>query len=252
VSSRPISPHFLAFFLAVAAFVSALLSTYLPIDPWGLSRVPLFSEKVPILPGVYFGLVVGAAVYFTERGSILRASLSLVVVICAWMIAFETALKVYSAAKDVTAVYDAALLRAGPAAGLVGSAITVLGVSLVSPDFREPNAWLRTIAIGTVAGLLLSGSYLFKELGLLWVVDKNFLLKPSDYLFIVWQPAIAASVAYALATPKWKRFKTLSAQRAERGDFVDHLNRIAELHANGALSDEEFATQKAKFISGIK
>jgi hypothetical protein len=77
-------------------------------------------------------------------------------------------------------------------------------------------------------------------------------LKDFGALFIVWQPAVAASIAYGLATSKWQRFGELSAQRAARGDFVDQLAKLAKLHADGALSDEEFAALKAKFISEIK
>ena len=69
--------------------------------------------------------------------------------------------------------------------------LTVIAVALVSPDFREHSDWLRTIALGIVAGALLhfgdepNGSFLA--------------------LFIVWQAAVAASVAYGLVIPRPKR-----------------------------------------------
>jgi uncharacterized membrane protein YjjP (DUF1212 family) len=67
----------------------------------------------------------------------------------------------------------------------------VSAVSLVSSDFRGHGDWLRTIALGTVAGALLYfgndpwGSFL--------------------PLFIAWQCAVAASVAYGLGAQRKKR-----------------------------------------------
>jgi hypothetical protein len=255
VETRPTNPHIFLVCVVLAAGLSALLSTYLLIDPWNLSQVAVFSQKlsllgpepvkVPILPGVYFGLVIGFAVYFTER-DMLRALFALVVVIFAWIMAFETAL-IFSVAKPASRVDDPAILLAGPAAGFVGSAITVIGVSLVSADFRDAKSWFRTITIGTIAGLLLHDSYLFKLLGLSWVVEEHYRLK--EYaLFTVWQPAVAASIAYSLAAPKWNRFRQLAAWKKEQDDIFDRIGKLAKLHADGELTDDEFGRLKSNLI----
>jgi hypothetical protein len=41
------------------------------------------------------------------------------------------------------------------------------------------------------------------------------------------------------------------AKRAAAGDSVDELSRLATLHQNGALTDAEFATAKAKLLGGM-
>lgn len=206
---------------------------------------------MPILPGVYFGLVIAFTVYFVER-DMLRAFAAFVAVIFAWMIAFETALKIVSMAKDASRPDDPAILLAGPAAGFVGSAITVLGVSLGNGDFRDANSWFRTIAIGTIAGLLLDDSFVLKLLGLSWVVEEHYRLKEYGDLFIVWQPAMAASIAYGLAAPKLNRFRQLAARQKGQVDIVDQLAKLAKLHADGALSDEEFKNLKGNLLEPMK
>jgi hypothetical protein len=74
---------------------------------------------------------------------------------------------------------------AGFIAGLVGSLITVAGISFASRDSRTYGTWIRTILIGAVAGLLL---------------QLQATLLP---LLVVWQTAVAASIAYGLVKPKW-------------------------------------------------
>lgn len=78
----------------------------------------------------------------------------------------------------------------GVLAGLLGSAITAFGVSIVSADFRTVENWLRTLAIGTAAGVLLQ----WPELS----ITADFSLIP---LYLIWQLAVAASIGYGLATP---------------------------------------------------
>jgi hypothetical protein len=252
---KPISRYIFVVCVAIAAIVSALLSTYVLSDPWNLSQVAFLSQKlsslssepfkVPILPGVYFGLVIAFTIYFVER-DMLRAFAAFVAIIFAWMIAFETALKIASMAKDASRPDDPAILLAGPAAGLVGSAITVIGVSLVSTDFRDAKSWFRTITIGTIAGLLLYDNYLFKLLGLPWVVEEHYRLKVYGNLFTVWQPAVAASIAYGLATPKLNRFTQLAAWNKAQEDIFDQVGKLAKLHVDGELTDEEFRKLKGK------
>ena len=94
IGPKPIKPYIFVVGVAAVAVVSALLSNYVPTDPWNLLQVAFFSQKlsslssepskVPILPGVYFGLVIAFAVYFVGR-DMLRAFAAFVAVIFAWM-----------------------------------------------------------------------------------------------------------------------------------------------------------------------
>jgi cell division protein FtsX len=119
--------------------------------------------------------------------------------VIAWILAWRTALSIHDFLNQ-SGVFSTAPANSkfafnfaisGLVAGLVGSLGTVLAVSLVSPDFREAYDWLRTIALGAVLGTLLH----FGD-------TPNGTFLP---LFIGWQAAVAASIAYGLVIPRPKR-----------------------------------------------
>ncbi len=188
-----------AFFLAALGVVSALVSNFFPYLP-NTDNFPTLGGA-PLLPGVYFGLVLCLGVFLWERKGPIGLAVVLAGVVIAWILAWRTALSVSDFlnqfhAGDITTAdsrkFPYIYAIAGMMSGLVGSLGTVVAVSLVSPDFREHGDWLRTIAIGTVAGALLH----FGD-------APNGTFLP---LFIVWQGAVAASVGYGLfIPPKRKR-----------------------------------------------
>jgi len=188
-----------AFFLAALGVVSALVSNFFPYLP-NTDNFPTLGGA-PLLPGVYFGLVLCLGVFLWERKGPIGLAVVLAGVVIAWILAWRTALSVSDFlnqfhAGDITTAdsrkFPYIYAIAGMMSGLVGSLGTVVAVSLVSPDFREHGDWLRTIAIGTVAGALLH----FGD-------APNGTFLP---LFIVWQGTVAASVGYGLfIPPKRKR-----------------------------------------------
>ena len=181
-----------ALFLAALGVVSALLSNFVTYVP-NTDNFPTLGGA-PLLPGIYFGLVLCIGVFLWEKRGPLGLALVLVGVVIAWILAWRTALSVHDFlnqfhAGDIpdTRKFPYMFAIAGVVAGLVGSLGTTIAVSLASPDFREHNDWLRTIALGTVAGALLH----FGD-------APNGTFLP---LFIVWQGAVAASVGYGLFIP---------------------------------------------------
>ena len=186
-----------ALFLAALAVVSALVSNFFPYVP-NTDNFPTLGGA-PLLPGIYFGLVLCLGVFLWEKKGPLELAVVLVGVIIAWILAWRTALSVHDFLNQFHAgeipdsrKFPYIFAIAGMLSGLVGSLGTVIAVSLVSPDFREHSDWLRTIALGTVAGALLH----FGD-------APNGTFLP---LFIVWQAAVAASVGYGLfISPKRKR-----------------------------------------------
>ncbi len=183
-----------ALFLAALAIVSALLSNFVTFVPT-TDNFPTLGNA-PLLPGIYFGLVLCVGVFLWEKRGPLELALVLVGVVIAWILAYRTAISVHDFLNQLHAgdiptpdsrKFPYIFAVAGLVAGLVGSLGTVIAVSLASPDFREYSDWLRTIALGTVAGALLH-------------------FGDSPYgtflpLFIVWQGAVAASVGYGLFIP---------------------------------------------------
>ena len=195
-----ITPASAAFLLATFAVFSALLSIHL-MNPWTALQFSIYSQqKAPLLPGIYFASVTCIGVYLWEKSS--RATIigTFAMVVVAWAAAWDTAVAVYDMLSKFESSAElktiSAQVVAGSAAGFVGSAITAFGVSFASPNFRKPVTWIRTILIGTVAGSLLDDR--------LFGMRLHF-LQNSGLLFLVWQPAVAASIAYGLVRPKWSR-----------------------------------------------
>ena len=214
--------------LAGLAVISALLTTYLDSDPWRVLQVSLDKDvPTPLLPGLYFGAVLGLATYLWTSKNAFNVVAVVIVSTAAWVVAHHTAVAIYRFheawahnLQDQYASYLAGLVDqyrallpktlppdqmpasgAGPKieypytfaiggvlAGLVGSAITAFGVSIVSPDFRTVENWIRTLAVGTVAGVVLQ----WPELKI--TPDFSVIV-----LYLIWQPAVAASIGYGLA-----------------------------------------------------
>jgi hypothetical protein len=185
-----------ALFLAALAVASALLTNFVTFVP-GTDNFPSLGGG-PLLPGIYFGLVICLGIFLWEERRPLELLVVLVGVVIAWILAYRTAISVSDFLNQFrdgdSRQFSYIFAITGLVSGLVGSLGTVIAVSLASPDFREHSDWLRTIAIGIVTGALLH----FGDAPL-----GSFLP-----LFIVWQAAVAASVAYGLVTkprPRRKR-----------------------------------------------
>ncbi len=216
--------------LAGLAVISALLTTYAGDDPWRVLQIALDKDvRTPILPGLYFGLVLGVALYLWTSKNAFNVAAVLIVTVAAWIVAHHTAVTVYrhhdawahhlqdQFAQHLAGVVDQyrdrlsktlppdkmpeisgspprieypyTLAIGGILAGLVGSALTAFGVSMFSAAFRTVENWLRTLAIGTIAGVLLQ-----------WPEIEILPGASLPLLFLVWQPAVAASIGYGLAT----------------------------------------------------
>jgi hypothetical protein len=201
--------------LAGLAVLSALATNYLPNDPWQFLIAPSLHGKdtngAPLLPGIYFGLVLAIGAYAWKTRKPFELAIILAGTVIAWVFAWELAYRMvneqiglvtnlckslteplYEELKkftqdpvDIPKCENNALswyfyLSAGGVAGLVGGLLTVTGISLVTPDFRTVDNWLRTLFLSTAAGFLLAPSF-----------ENSPLL-----LYVPWQVLVAASIAY--------------------------------------------------------
>jgi hypothetical protein len=190
--------------LSLLAIISALLSTYAELDPWNISIV----WGKPILPGVYFGLVMSFGVLCWVTSSKFEIFTVFIVTVVAWLLAQETAQRVHDSLiefigpreavaptnGDISAYSEPNFVMAfsGGVGGLVGAAVTVYGVSLAHTQFRNIHNWCRSILIGGFAGVLLELAAPVSEHS-----------SPIHFgsflpLFLVWQLSVAASVGYGL------------------------------------------------------
>jgi hypothetical protein len=174
--------------VAALGVLSGLLSNYAH-DAFG----DLTLLGVPLLPAVYFGIVLAIACRMWTSPGRFDTLVILCATFLAWFAAFKAADQVQDSLAGIANLSGYRLLFAGLAAGFVGSGITALGISLVARDFRNTKAWSRTVMVGTVAGSLLE-----------CLSNENrdqipFHLDSLLPLFLVWQSAVAASIAYGLS-----------------------------------------------------
>ncbi|GIK79735.1 MAG: hypothetical protein KJZ73_00245 [Pseudorhodoplanes sp.] len=178
--------------MVVLSAISAILSNY-TYTVFGIGGYPP-------LPGIWFGLVMAAGAWLWVTRSPFELLVVVLITLAAWLLAYHVAIVVDGfidrllrpsvAADDETGPWllrhrDATKFAIdGLVAGFVGSLLTMFGASVFCRGLRAPAAWARTVFIGTVAGLLLA------------VVDSK--LNGLLLLFIVWQPAVAASIAWSL------------------------------------------------------
>jgi hypothetical protein len=80
--------------------------------------------------------------------------------------------------------YGAAM--SGIVGGFVRGFVTVFGVSVATPRFRRPEAWMTTISIATLLGILLETVRLGEIMGFL-------------ALFTIWQAAVIAFIDRGMA-----------------------------------------------------
>jgi hypothetical protein len=196
------SAHERALVLAVLAIVSALLS-------WSLPEPDIvFIHNTPMLPALWFGLVLCTGVALWSSRSPFTLVIVLVASGLAWLAAFETTIQVHSSIEDQIASQAGApapnfnvpvvnYLKGlcGMLGGLIGSGVLVLVASAVLSSIRTVPCWTLTILIGAVAGLFLEFMESRVEGGLFIHIGS---LLP---LFLVWQMGVAASMAYNLAKP---------------------------------------------------
>ncbi|MBZ0140522.1 MAG: hypothetical protein K8H87_12235 [Pseudorhodoplanes sp.] len=178
--------------LAVLSVASAVLSNY--------SFAVLNIGGYPPLPGIWFGLVLAAGACLWVTRSPFELLVIVLITLAAWLLAYHVAIVVDGGVEKLLRPAVSADDETGPwllrhrdatkfaidgvAAGFVGSLLTMFGSSVFCRSLRAPAHWARTLLVGSAAGLMLAA------------VDTK--LNGLLLLFIVWQPAVAASIAFGL------------------------------------------------------
>jgi hypothetical protein len=158
--------------------------------------VMLLPEGLPwpstmLVSGVPFALLMGWSLHRLSGAPLPRCALVFAMTVLAWQCAWVTAVYAHYSVSELRILSGSAaaeMALAGLAGGFVGSALTVLGIGIVSKAFRQRRAWGRTVALGTGLGILL-------------VVDDPLSIKEVGFwvLFVVWQAGVAGSIAHELS-----------------------------------------------------
>ena len=179
-----------ALILALFATISAILSNFAG------SKVYLNTQP---LPGIYFGMVIGVAIWFWVSRSTLKILTVLLSTVIAWVAAKFTAEHAFGAIQqmleEIAAPGKLPMINfvfavCGVLGGLVGSTILTFGLSLVCKEFGAFENWARVVMPGTILGILLE----------LAAEHDKFALHLGTLLplFLGWQVTVAAIIGYCI------------------------------------------------------
>jgi hypothetical protein len=174
---------------AGSGLLSFFASQYVQVETL---RMPFSSRLVagPLHPGIVFGLFVAGACWWLVRPHVLKLFVfklagTVVITTAAWIAAWIAVLAA-GARLDVLPqpLGEPVSFAFG---GLTGGLGTCLAVALAAPAFRRPSRWLPTLLAAMLFGAL---TPLYS-----WLHQHGTLA-----LFVLWQAAVMASIAYVLAS----------------------------------------------------
>ncbi len=149
---------------------------------------------IPLHAGVAFGAGVAIMLWLWAKRDPAKCLLAMAFTLMGWLAAVNTAndaMQAVVGSELFGTVQGAKASRevvgwilGGMFGGAVGAGLTAFGAGVPDEAIRRPQAWILIVIIGAVFGLLLYPAAL---------VDFVMLL------FVPWQAAIAASIAYGLA-----------------------------------------------------
>jgi tetratricopeptide (TPR) repeat protein len=183
----------------ILATASALLSNYW-YNLFGPFTYPFLT--VPPLPGMFFGIVMGLAVHSLAARNIFESLAVAISIALVWVVAVNFAqLSIYPIDKALdflegppTGTYrNFELALHGACGGFLGSLLTAFTIAISCKKFREFNKIVRTVIIGTLAGVLL-------ECAGPPIAQQPIHTGTTLPLFLVWQAAIAASIVLGLGS----------------------------------------------------
>jgi hypothetical protein len=177
---------------ALTGLISSLPS---PLPEMRLEESGLLinAHGVPLHAGVAFGAGIGVMMWLWADRDLAKCLLATGLTLLGWLAAVNTANDVFQAAvaSELFGTIEGAkasrevigLLLAGLSGGAVGAGLTAFGSGIPAEPIRRPKNWVLIVVVGAALGVLL---YPAAELDVLAV------------LFVPWQAAIAAAIAYGL------------------------------------------------------
>lgn len=151
------------------------------------------AEGVPLHAGIAFATAVAIILWRWASRDLGKCLLALAVTLTGWLAAVNTANDVMSfvVGSELFGTVEGAKagreavgwVLAGLAGGALGAGLTAFGAGIAAPALRRQQAWGLIAVTGTLFGLLLYPAALLDFVAL---------------LFVPWQAAVAAAIAYGL------------------------------------------------------
>jgi hypothetical protein len=184
-----------ALILALFATVSAILGNFAGF----LWVRPLVFLNTPLPPGIYFGIVLGLAIWFWVSRSAWKILTVLSSTVIAWVAAKFTAEYAFATIQQMLneiatpgtfPMINFMSAVSGVLGGLVGSTTLTFALSLVCKEFGAFENWARIVMPGTALGVLL-------EVG---AKDDKLRVHIGSILplFLTWQVTVAAVIGYCI------------------------------------------------------
>jgi len=195
VPRLPSSARVLTVMAAMGVFTGLISSLPSPLPELRLDEGGLLinAEGVPLHAGIAFGAGIGLCMWLWVTRDPGKCLLAMAVVLLGWLAAINTANDVYQAlvGSDLFGTAQGAkanreivgLLLGGISGGAVGAGLTAFGAGIPAEPIRRPKSWVLIVVVGTALGVLL---YPAAELNALLL------------LFVPWQAAVAAAIAFGL------------------------------------------------------
>ena len=194
----PPRPRAVAIAAGIGAVTGLISSLPSPLPDLRLEDPELLinAEGIPLHAGIAFGAGVALMLWLWVKRDPGKCLLAMALTLMGWLAAVNTANDVMQAlvgSELFGTVQGAKASRetvgwilAGLLGGAVGAGLTAFGAGIPAEAIRRPQAWGLIVVMGALFGLLLYPAAL---------VDLIVLL------FVPWQAAVAASIAFALARP---------------------------------------------------
>jgi hypothetical protein len=181
---------------AVGAFTGLISSVPSPLPDMRLQDPDILinAEGIPLHAGIAFGAGVAVMLWLWANRDLGKCLLAMALILMGWLAAVNTANDVMSAivASELFGTAEGAKasreavgwVMAGLVGGAIGAGLTAFGAGVAAQSIRRPEGWGLIVVIGSLFGLLLYPGALADFIAI---------------LFVPWQAAVAASIAYGLA-----------------------------------------------------
>jgi hypothetical protein len=155
------------------------------------------AEGIPLHAGIAFGAAMGLILWLWTNRDLGKCLLAMALTLMGWLAAVNTANDVMTmvVGSELFGTMPGAKasremvgwVMAGLIGGAVGAGLTAFGAGVAAQAIRRWQAWGLIVGIGAVYGILLYPTANLDQVAL---------------LFVPWQAAVAASIAYTIAGPR--------------------------------------------------
>jgi len=156
-------------------------------------NVIINAAGVPLHAGIVFGAALAVMLWLWVSRDLGHCLLAMAFTILGWLAAVNTADEVIAAVMSSDLFGSAEGAKAsrevvgwvlgGLVSGGIGAGLTTFGIGIAASAIRRPEAWALIVVLGGALGLLLAPAAHWDLITL---------------LFVPWQAAIAAAIAYVL------------------------------------------------------